>query len=354
MVTMAALLERDGLAELTVIIDVAPAVAGWVPPAGRTDPADGAAARRPGCSAGAGDPLVPIDPATTWPAVPRIDLTRWTPGTELGSDSAAELANARLDIIIQPVGRPVVALAAHARHGVWGFEHGGSGSRQTAPGLAAVLAAHDTLRSELVAVGADGRRTVLARTWSAPDPTSVRRFMDHVLAKLAPYPARVVARMARQPERDDRRPRDRTVDRRTGSSRRRGRRRPPIEPSPGPCPDTSAGCRTAPGAIHPPARWLLAELPGRPGGRPAGPVDAARPDSSAHRSGTAGPIPFPVDHDGARHVFMEEWSPTTRKGRIALLTRARRRVVGAAPGSSSNATCTCPTRSSSSGRASGT
>ena len=250
---------------LTAIIEVAPAVAGWVPPeAGpiqravlrlddravrpaRESPVAGRSRPRPGrrCR--------------------RIDLTRVGARHRDAGQDRGELATRGLDIIIQPVGRPVVALAAYARHGVWGFEHGGSGEPAMAPGVAAVLGGHDTLRSELVAVRADGRRAVLARTWSAPDATSVRRFMDHVLAKMAAYPARVVARLARQPDATHRRPRhralvadrvesppyvvggDRSSDR-PGAARARR-------------PGWSGACRSESSG---PARWLLAEIPDVP------------------------------------------------------------------------------------------
>ena len=320
MVTLASLLERDGPAELVAIIVVDADVAAWVPPtAGPIQRGmlriDDRLFGRPG------DPLSSVDPDALWPTVARIDLTAFVPGTGLDARAGAALTDAGLDVIVQPVGRPMLALSGFARHGVWAFEHGGSGVRRMAPGVSAVLGAHETLCSELVAVDADGRRTVLARTWSAPDPSSVRRFMNHVLAKLAAYPSRVVARLARQP--------DAMIDAvalaPSGPARVESKVRSSASAD-------RAVARALPGHVGRlvgrlperlirPARWILAEMEDVPPGALPDPgrqpVRLIRPPG-----GDSWADPFPVDHDGELLVFMEEWSPATRKGRIALLSRA--------------------------------
>ena len=318
MLTLTDLLEADGLAALTSVVEVDASVAGWVPPG--AGPIQRTLVRLDDRIFGrAGHPLSRVDPATAWPAIPRIDLTGFAPGADLGARGARDLAEARLDIIIQPVGRPAAALAAYAAFGAWGFEHGGSAGGPTVPGLTAVLGGHDTLRSELVAVGPDGRQAVLARTWSAPDATSVRRFMDRVLAKLAAYPARVVVRIAQQP--------DVSIDDLALE--------PAADHAESPVRSSAAVDRAIaraspahvgrlvgrlPERLIRPARWILAEMSDVPEGvlpdPGKQPVMLIRPPA-----GDSWADPFPVDHDGARHVFFEEWSPATRKGRIALLTR---------------------------------
>ena len=320
MVTLASLLEIDGIARLAAIIEVGPQVAAWLPrDAGPIQRAvvrlDDRLFSRPGA------PLSVVDPDVVWPAVVRIDLTAAAPGADgLDERAAADLAGAQLDMLVQPVGRPLAPLAAFARHGVWVFEHGDPDGTSMTPGLRAVLGADETLRSELVAVTGDGRRMVLARTWSAPDLTSGRRSMDRILAKLAAFPARHAARLARRPTA--------TIEdlaleppKPVGRPRRR---------SPGAA--DRAIARALPGHLarllsRLPERlvwrqhWILAELLDVP--------EDGFPDPRRYRStiieppsGVSWADPFPVEHDGASLLFMEEWDYATRKGRIALMTRA--------------------------------
>ena len=328
MVSMASLLERDGAARVTTIIEVAPSVAGWLP----TDagPIQRAVVRLDDrLFAKPGDPLSLVDPKLAWPTVPRIDLTAVAPGEDGVDDLAvASLTVAQLDVIVQPVGRPLAALTAFARHGVWVFEHGNPDGTSMTPGLYAVLNADDTLRSDLVAMTNDGRRTVLARTCSAPDLTSARRSMNRVLAKLTAYPARQVVRLSL----------------RSTATTEEIALEPPRAVA-GPRKRSSAAAdrviaRALPGHLGRllsrlperfvwPQHWILAQLPDVPEDR--------FPDPRQHRSniieppsGVSWADPFPVEHDTGLLVFIEEWSYATRKGRIALLTREADGSWGAA------------------------